>query len=92
MAYDPGADLFDADEDEELGYDTHVPFVRHVFDGTADTHVDMPRESIPNPAEEAPARVRLRPMSSAMMVRYPDVRSLLVAKTDGRQVMFVRPA
>lgn len=91
MGYDPDTDPLDTDEGEssaELGSDTHVPFVDHVFDGTADTHVDLNKEAIENPAPSP--RVRTRPMSAGMMARYPDVYSLFVTKLDGRQVLFVR--
>jgi len=101
--YDPGSEdayLEDGwdeeDAEESLALDTHVPFAPHAFAGSGDTHI--PRlEADPETVAARPAhskdsgrRVRVRPMTDALVKHFPNVVTILLTRADGKQVLLVR--
>lgn len=88
------------DEDEELGMDLHTGVGMDPMHAGRGEPVlaleDMPNEPrrarrAHNPPAASPARrARIRPMSQAMARRFPQVQSMLLTMSDGRQVLFVR--
>jgi hypothetical protein len=50
-----------------------------------------PTKAAPDPPKQSGSRnLRVRPMSVAMREKHPDVLSITLTRTDGRQLIFVR--
>lgn len=74
---DDSDDLFDTDDED----DEH--------DLSSDAAPIRPRPPQPAP-RQGKRRLRIRPMTPSMMEKHPNVTTILLTRSNGQQLMFVR--
>lgn len=72
------------EDDEELGVDYMS------MEGTPDDLEDNQREER-RPSLRTKHRAKIKPMPPGLLRKMPDVASMLITKTNGKQVLLVNP-
>ena len=91
--------MYDNEEDEspELeasggrgGGQPEMTVARNSLDHVAERARLRPLRMPPSPRSRQGGKHRMRAMSDRMMKTFPDVQSMLITRTDGNQILFVR--
>lgn len=97
--FDPDSDDYVEDgvvsDDEELGFDTHIPQVETRFTGGAGSHIpriipDEPLGEVSTDLDPPRRRARIRPMPAQLAAHFPHVRTILLTMDNGQQQLLVR--
>lgn len=96
--YDPnddlGLDSDDFDDEEESDEDEEAPEVAEIPKSAPQVEYRQPRPSLSQPtrpiAVQKGRQIRIRRMPPRMVQNNPSVISVLMTKSDGRQILLVR--
>lgn len=85
---DDDDDLFDSSDEDEEEAESEIsgePKPR-----PKPSHTPTPMQRVAHAQHAGGRRIRMRPMKPSMAEKHPDVVTILLTRTDGRQIMFVR--